>query len=106
MTTTATAPAKKITLATVKSFVRKNRPALLIKVRAKFDGMVDGLEWDRAADFSPALDTDRHAEHTLGIQGAWFVLGGGDRFQPFESDTLVGYEIANCCGYFTLAVAK
>jgi hypothetical protein len=102
MTTTT----KKTTLATIKSFIRKNRPALLIKVRAKFDGMTDGLEWNREAEFCPALATARHPEHSLGIHGAWFVLGGGDRFTAFETETLIGYEIANCCGYFTIAVAK
>jgi hypothetical protein len=86
-------PEKRITLATIKAFIRKNRPNLQIKVRSAYDGMIDGLAWNRDAEFSPALESDDQ-RNALGIKGAWFVLGGRDHFQPFESATHVGYEVA------------
>lgn len=36
---------KKATMATIKSFVKKNRENLLINVKSSFDGMIDGLSY-------------------------------------------------------------
>lgn len=96
---------KKITKATVKSFIRKNRQDLLINVKSRFDGMVDGVMPVESA-FATAKQTDRHIERTLGIAGAWFVGGGDDRFEAYEENGFKGYVVYNCCGSFILAVVS
>lgn len=103
MTTTT---AKRITKATIKSFVAKNRKKLLIRVDSHFDGMTDGVEENRGAELHPALDAERLADHNLGIQGVWLVLGSRDWFERYETETHIGYTCGNCCGKFTLAIAK
>lgn len=97
---------KRITLATFKAFVRKNRERLEVRVRSRFDGMTDGLDWKKGAEFEPVRDDVRNPEHTLGIGGAWLVLGGRDHFQPYETETHQGIAVANCCGYFEVATRK
>lgn len=95
----------KITLATVKSFVRKNGPALHILKKSRFDGMTDGCESTGDREFSPVLKSDLDCDkHTLGIAGAWFVGSSRDYFTPFEKDGFKGFEVYNCCGHFTLAI--
>lgn len=97
--------AKKITLATIKSFVRKSAN-LHISEKSRFDGMVDCVMPTENNGFTPVIASDKHQQYTLGIQGAWFVLGGGDRFSAYEDEKFVGYSVYNCCGSFLLAVPK
>ena len=101
---------KKITLATVKSFVKKNSENLFINVESKFCGMNDCVMPERNG-FTKTQPSRQgvfvgSVDHTLGIDGAWFVGSSRDYFRPFENDNLKGYEIYNCCGSFTLAVSK
>lgn len=97
---------KKITLATVKSFIRKN-PNLYINCKSKFDGMVDCVMPCNNQGFEPIEPDPRgFCRNTLDIKGAWFVLGGGDRFYPHEDDNFEGIEVYNCCGSFILATRK
>jgi len=96
---------KKITLATVKSFINKN-PALFISNRSSFDGMVDCVMPTDDQDFTAVVRIEDACRNRLGVQGAWFVLGGGDRFNEFENDQYKGIEVYNCCGHFILATAK
>lgn len=93
----------KTTKTTFKSFIKKNRANLLIRVDSKFDGMSDMVERVKD-DFGPIVETEAHLEHTLGIQGLWLVLGGGDRFRPYEKDGFVGIEVYNCCGSCVIAI--
>jgi hypothetical protein len=93
----------KITLATVKSFIRKNREALLIKSCSSFDGMCDAVSTNKGAEFVPALEGD--FRNDCGVKGAWFVLGGRDYFSAFDDGERTGYTVTNCCGKFILAVA-
>lgn len=93
---------KKITLATVKSFVRKN-PNMYIKVGSKFDGMIDCVR-NVDDDFSPIENTDLNVNRTLGINGAWFVGGSRDYFQSYKHNGFDGVRVYNCCGDFVLAV--
>ncbi len=102
--TTATVE-KRITLATIKSFINKNRDDLLIKVGSRFDGMTDCVE-QVEDNFSKAQVTEFMSQHTLGIQGAWFVGNSRDHFSAFETDDLKGFEVYNACGSFILATAK
>ena len=91
----------KITLATVKSMIRKN-PNLYIKVGSKFDGMVD-MVTDVKDSFTPIERTD-NSDRTLGIMGAWFVGGSRDSFYSYSDKHFDGVRVYNCCGEFVLAV--
>ena len=96
---------KKITLATVKKFIRENRAALHIATKTRFDGMTDGCESCKDQSFTPAQTPDNGGhENQLGVQGAWFVFGSRDHFQYFEADGFKGVKVYNCCGSFRLGV--
>ena len=108
---------KKATRATFKSFVKKNRSELLIKCESHFNGMTDCVEQIKD-EFTPAVDVgmgyshpdgeeyDRTSKNNLGIQGVYLVLGGRDYIDRFETDTLIGLSVYNCCGSFSVAIKK
>jgi len=96
---------KKITLTTIKTFVKKNREKLYIKVKSDFNGMTDCVE-SVNGDFKLVEVTDRNIEQTLGIEGAWFVRGSRDYFNDYSDNVFVGYEVYNSCGSFILAIKK
>ena len=115
--TMTTATTKKITVATVKSFIRKNRAALLVKVRGEFNGMEDMVTQTEESEFSPAKSKTRwsselsefvadtaECKNTLGVNGVWFC--GRDMCSAFESETHRGFRVYNCCGEWCVAVAK
>jgi hypothetical protein len=102
---TVTKTTKKITIATVKSFVRKNIDGLFINVKSKFDGMTDCVE-SRHDGFGKAAKTEDHKDHTLGVSGAWFVGGSRDYFTAFENEDYTGIQVSNSCGRFVLAIKK
>lgn len=94
----------KITLATFKSFVKKNRENLLVKVGSSFSGMTDMCE-PVDDHFTPAEDNDHFpTKNSLGIGGIYLVGSSRDRFRYFENENLVGIEVYNACGNFTVAV--
>jgi hypothetical protein len=93
----------KITLATFKSFIRKNKN-IHIMTHRQFDGMVDGCVDNLTKTFNPIVLNERHAQHTLNIAGLWLVLGGGDRFYPYLDDSFKGITVTNCCGSYTIAI--
>jgi hypothetical protein len=96
---------KKVTLATVKSFIRKNRGALLIRNISDFDGMTDCVEQKQSPTFRPAHIINDHLEqNNLGIKGAWFVGESRDYFKPLNEPGMTGYNVYNCCGEFDLAI--
>lgn len=92
----------KPTVATLKSFAK--RPGLLIRVRAEFEGMVDGMAYTKGAQFQPVLPTTFHPANTLGIEGVWLVGGGRDRVSREALPGLEVLRVSNCCGSFDLAV--
>lgn len=95
---------KKVTKTTFKTFIKKNKGKLFIKVKTKFDGMTDGCESVKNAAFAPVVETAEYPEHKYGMQGAWLVGGGGDRFRPYAAGGFNGLEVYNCCGHFVVAV--
>jgi hypothetical protein len=97
---------KKITLATIKAFIKKNRKDLYIRCNSAFDGMTDCVERINDAQFVPALEDDSLHSNRMGIQGAWFVFNSRDWFEPFERDGFTGYAVSNCCRSFVLAIPK
>lgn len=90
-------------IGTVKRFITKKFASgdLYLKVKSKFYGMTDGVEYvkDRGYELAQA-DTSFH-ECTLGIQGIWIVSGSGcNLIKEVTEGDLVGYEVYNCCGSF------
>ena len=100
---------KKITLSTLKSFIKANSGNLFINVHSDFDGMTDCVQTLKGG-FVPATPDktvskdSSYYESTLGINGVWLVRGSRDYFSPYEKDGLKGITVSNCCGSFTLAV--
>jgi hypothetical protein len=92
----------KITLATVKSFIRKN-PNMYIKVGSKFDGMTDCVQAVEDS-FNPIEPTDTLHDRTLGIAGAWFVGSSRDSISSYRDNHFDGVRVYNCCGEFYLVV--
>lgn len=99
---------KKITLTTFKSFMKKNAGKILINVGSKFDGMTDCVEQTGDNGFTPIKEADQGYRHqnNMGFYGIWLVFGSRDYFRPFETDDLIGIRCFNCCGSFTVAIAK
>jgi len=93
---------KKITLATVKSFINKTAD-LHISTRSTFDGMQDCVASTGNREFAKANRTDEFIENTFGIVGAWFVKGSRDYFTEYNDGKFAGFEVYNCCGKFILA---
>lgn len=94
----------KITLATLKKFIRDNDKNLFIKVLTSFDGMIDMVD-DVVDEFHPITKTEFRT-NDLGIKGLWLVGQSRDYFTPFENETFKGYEIYNCCGSQLLVIKK
>lgn len=95
----------KITRATFKSFVKKNRENLMIRVKSKFDGMYD-MCMEQEGGFAKAVSAERAHDNNLGIQGIWIVGGGrsGDYFTEYFDGKIKGIEVYNCCGTFIVGV--
>lgn len=96
----------KITLATVKRFVERNRNGLHILTKSSFDGMVDGCRDTGQRAFAPVAKPDNVFSNNMGIRGAWFVFSSRDYFNAYDDGEFTGIEVYNCCGHFTLAVPK
>jgi hypothetical protein len=99
---------KKVTMATIKSFVKRERAIdnLYIKCKDSFDGMVDCVMPCKDQGMSKVTQSNLQEAHTLGIAGAWFVGSSRDYFTPFADDDFIGYEVYNCCGSFILAMRR
>lgn len=95
---------KKITKATIKSFINKNIDNLFIKIEDRFDGMVDCV-MPVEDEFHPVTKTDDNGNN-LGIRGCWLVNESRDYFRIYEDDTYTGFYISNCCGSFKLVIKK
>lgn len=96
---------KKITLATLKKFIKENKFDLFLKRKSEFSGMTDGLEFIKE-EFSPVTFTNSNLENTLGIEGVWVVGGSRNYFTTFENEAYIGIDVYNCCGNFILTVKK
>jgi len=96
----------KVTLATLKSFIRNNKENILVKVESNFDGMSDMVEYNSGAKWQLAKETDHCVEHTHGITGVWTVNGSRDYFSVYEDEQLYGIHCSNACGSWTIAIEK
>ena len=112
----ATATQKKLTVASVKSFIRKNREYLLVETKSHFDGMQDMVAeceggfceatarsyYDR--ETGKEVEVSKDCKNTLGIRGVWFC--GRDWVSRFETELVEGFEVSNCCGTWRVAKLK
>lgn len=94
----------KPTMATVKSFVRKNQGRLYIRYHSAFDGMVDAVRYHEGPREFHLTQPGEHVSNSLGIQGAWFVGSSRDYLTPLAENGFSGFHVSNCCGSFDLAV--
>lgn len=97
---------KKITRATLKSFVGKNLDNLFIKVKSDFDPMIDCVSETKNNIFVPITKTNGSIKYTLGIQGCWLVGQSRDYFKEYEDENFIGIDIDNSCGSFLLVIKK
>ena len=97
---------KRVTLATIKAFIRRHRAELLISYLSDFDSMTDCVQPCSGKGFVPAQEPDEGRNHSncLGIRGAWFVFDSRDYFEPIERDGVTGYHVYNGCGSFDIGV--
>lgn len=97
---------KKITLATVKSFITRNLKDLHQQTLSRFDGMTDCVEQNRNAAIVPANTEKFKADDKsqMGIPGVWFVGDSRDYFTVINTPEWFGYEVYNCCGSWQVLV--
>ena len=95
----------KITLTTIKSFIKNNKGKIFISTRNRFSGMTDGIEPCNDKGFYLADQTDPKC-HTMGIKNAYFVFDSRDYFSIYKDDQFNGYEVSNCIGNFILAIKR
>jgi hypothetical protein len=98
---------KKITLATIKRFIdrEKKNGNLYVKVKSSFDGMIDAVTQVQD-DFSKAQADECARTNNLGIKGVWLVLQSRDYFEPFANNDYLGYTVSNSCGSFIVAMKR
>lgn len=88
----------------VKRFIKARMAAddLYIKVKSKFDGMTDSVEYTKQEGYELAQREDTYHECNLGVSGVWIVSSSGNLVKEVQENGLVGYEVYNCCGCFTV----
>lgn len=97
---------KKITIATVKSFIRKNAIQLYIREKSSYDAMHDGTKFSDSGWIKNTIAVDATDKHEMGINGIWFVGNSRDHFNKFEDELFAGYEVYNCCGTWIVGIRK
>lgn len=96
---------KKITLATLKSFAKRNSGKLFAKECSSFDGMTDCVEYNRGSRFVETK-IDKPGYYRTGINGIYTVGSSRDYLNLYEDSEYIGIEVYNCCGRSILAVKK
>ena len=96
---------QKITMATLKSFAKRNSDKLFAKTKSSFDGMTDGVEKVKDS-FKPTTITSETGYYQTGIQGIYTVGSSRDYFRLYEDSKYIGIEVYNCCGTTILAIEK
>jgi len=97
---------KKITLATLKSFARRNSEKLFVKELTSFDGMTDCIKPSQQNEFKKTIISDKKGYYKTGIQGIYTVGSSRDYFKIYEDENYFGISVYNSCGESILAVKK
>jgi len=98
---------KKITRATLKSFIKREHKNnnLFVKTKSSFDGMVDCV-MATSDDFRKVEEINFDDSHTLGLKGLWLVGESRDYITEYSDDNYIGYYISNCCGSSIVAMKR
>lgn len=91
---------KKITAATLKSFI-KNAEVLFVEPIYAFSGMTDGVEM---CDDRKLVEISK--DKAIGHGGVYMVGSSRDYFGFKETETLYGIEVYNSCGCGVLWTKK
>lgn len=83
---------KKITMATLKSFIRRSE-SLFVSVEYAFDGRVDCVTVSGDCGIHPVSK-----ENAIGTNGVWCVGSSRDYFEYCEEGEYFGIRVYNCCG--------
>ena len=97
---------KKITLATLKSFAKRNSDKLFVKSISSFDGMTDCVERSQDSSWFKTTISDNDNYYRTGINGIYTVGSSRDYFNLYEDSEYIGIEVYNSCGNSILAVKK
>ena len=89
--TTQELKGKKITMATLKSFIKKSK-SLYVEIQSSFDGMTDCVQSVK----SNLREIKK--EDAIGHGGVWCVGGSRNYFTFVEKGNMFGIEVYNCCG--------
>lgn len=98
----------KATIATLKSFLKKNDGKIYVYNSSSFDGMFDmvqdnpGATW-RLSPHKYNPDDKNYLGHKHWI---YCVGRGGDIVTPYCKDGFTGFEVYNCCGSFVVAIKE
>lgn len=90
---------KKITLATLKAFI-KNAKELFVIQKSSFDGMIDGISENANPKVIPVSK-----ENAIGHRGVWLTQSR-NYFKYVETETHYGINVYNCCGEADLLTLK
>ena len=90
----------KITLTTIKKFIKENKDKIYIQNITHFNGMTDGIDNCENQNFYLSEQTEIKQkqygrDNTLGLKGAYFVF--------FNENNFEGYQVSNCIGHFVIA---
>jgi len=92
---------RKFTLASLKSFIKKNEKTLYIKVNSSFNGMNDSVETVKSDLMQVnAEKIDFTRKRTFWINGLQLVGHSDDKFEISKNGKAV--NIFNCCWDYTL----
>lgn len=97
---------KKITLATLKSFAKRNIDNLYVKNLSDFDGMTDCVERIEKPEWVKTEIVESTNYYKTGIKGVYTVGSSRDYFCLYEDNDFIGIKVYNCCGSSILATKK
>jgi hypothetical protein len=100
---------KKITLATLKSFIKRNENEILIKVNSTFDGMTDcvmGVNDNYTKLVKSEQNHEFTLKRTLGYDKVWLVGQSNDYFRLIDDANHIGINVFNCVGSFDVVIKK
>jgi len=96
----------RITRATLKSFIKRNKVNIFVKVVSDFDGMTDMVEHRKDAQFKQIEVLDEKLKQSFGFIMDGVFITGRDWFKHYEDENFYGIELYNSTGTSIIAVKK